>query len=168
SRKMPHEFCGEQPVRRYLQAMSPLPTQRGAAVPFATLYDLSENLDAAWIRRELGIELVKADEEEILRRAARPGHRVGIVVTDSDSCRAVLSSAPPGSVVVLHLYDERYTAQSEEIATMPSVFSLYRPFSLERVTNVAYVASMSPPFADLRVPTAAVRQIGAPLKSARP
>ena len=160
-------ICARCTVWRYVLAVSEAAIADGAAVPFTTLYDLSENLDGAWIRRELGVEFVTVDEEEILRQAARPGRRVGVVVTDPDSYRPLLSTAPPRSVVVLHLYDERYTPQCEEVANMPSVFSLYRPFSLERATNIAYIASVAAALADIRVGTTNVRQIGAALKSGR-
>lgn len=145
--------------------MSSASPRVGRTVPFATLYDLSDNLDVEWIHRELGIASVKADEAEILEWAARRDDRVGVIVTDPRSYRTLLSTAPPASLVVLHLYDGRYTRQCHEVATMPSVFRLYRAYSLERVSNPRYIALTLASLRDARIASTDVRQVGAAVKS---
>ncbi len=91
------------------------------AVPFASVYDLSTNPDAAWLRRELGIVVEPGSADEIVERAATAPGPIGLVATDPVSPRAVVDHAPPASLVVIQLYDERYTEAAFDLAVQPSV-----------------------------------------------
>ena len=136
-------------------------------IPFVAIYDLASNLDAVWLRRELGIAVQRRPADEIVALASETAGRVGLVVTDPQSYRPIVDAAPPRSLVLMQLYDERYRTESRELATQPSVVHAFRTFSLDLLPTLGYLAVVSSALADTRRASTAPRQVGAALKSGR-
>jgi len=141
--------------------------EQDPVVPFASVYDLSTNPDSDWLRRELGIVVEAGSADEIVARARAAAGPIGLVATDPVSPRAVVDHAPPGSLVVLQLYDERYTAAAFDLAVQPAVTRVFRTFSIDPVPAAQYASTVLAAARDVRVANTDVRQVGAAFRSGR-
>jgi hypothetical protein len=135
------------------------------SLEFVSLVNMSGSVDAEWIRRELGVSILEVNERELVERAARSDQRLGVVVNDPLMYLSPLSALPANRVVILVLYDERYSRAAYDLASMPSVFRAFRTFSLNRLSPVEYIARNIIALTDLRFAAAAPKQVAAAIKS---
>jgi hypothetical protein len=135
------------------------------SLEFVSLVNMSGTVDAEWIRRELGVSIVEVDEEELAARATRSHERLGVVVNDPLMYLSSLSALPANRVVILVLYDERYTRAAYDLASLPSVFRAYRTFSLDRLSPVEHIARSVVALTDVRLAATAPKQVAAAIKS---